>query len=183
MPCYLWTLRWFSLLCKRALPPEAQRENASSASPPLRRTAPPLPAARWKLTPELAAQMVAHARVCYPREACGILAGTSDCVLRHYPARNVAPGNERFLLDPEQQQAIFADIAQRQWKLLAIYHSHPQRDATPSLNDLRLASYPQVLMVIISLADWGQPVIRGYRLCEGQSQEISLGLEQSPEDR
>lgn len=135
------------------------------------------PAMRWKLSPELLAEMLAHARACYPREACGILAGQADRVERHYPARNVAAGNEHFLLDPEEHQAIFAEMARQRWKLLAIYHSHPSRDASPSQTDLRLAAYPQALCIIISLADWDRPDIRGYQLRGGRAWEISLEVE------
>ncbi len=130
----------------------------------------------WAISSELLAAMIAHARAWYPREACGILAGQADEVLGHYPARNVALGNDRYMLDPEEQRAIFADIASKGWKLLAIYHSHPQRSAAPSLNDLRLAAYPQAVMVIISLADWEHPDIRGYTVAEGQAREVSLAL-------
>jgi proteasome lid subunit RPN8/RPN11 len=132
----------------------------------------------WEVTPWLQARMVEHARACYPREACGILAGHQHAVRRLYLARNVAVGNERYLLDPVEQRAIFLDIARHGWKLLAIYHSHPQREAVPSLTDLRLAAYPHAVMLIISLADWHCPDIRGYRIAGGQALEVSLGLEQ-----
>ncbi len=131
----------------------------------------------WKLSPELLTEMLAHARACYPREACGVLVGQDDQVQRHYPARNVAVGNEHFLLDPEEQRAIFADMARQRWKLLAIYHSHPSRDASPSHTDLRLAAYPQALFIIISLADWERPDIRAYRLRNGRAWEIPLDME------
>lgn len=128
----------------------------------------------WEVTPALRAAMVAHARACYPREACGILAGQVDCVRRGYPARNMALGNERYLLDPVEQRAIFLDMARHEWKLLAIYHSHPHCAAVPSLNDLRLAAYPHALMLILSLADWHRPDIRGYRIAGGQALEVAL---------
>jgi proteasome lid subunit RPN8/RPN11 len=128
----------------------------------------------WKLSPELLDEMLAHARACYPREACGVLLGQDDCVQRHYPARNVAPGNEHFLLDPAEQRIIFAEMARQRWKLLAIYHSHPRRDASPSRNDLRLSAYPHALFIIISLADWNHPDIRGYHIRNGQAREVPL---------
>lgn len=132
------------------------------------------PVIGWKLSPELLAEMLAHARTCYPREACGVLVGQDDCVQRHYAARNVAVGNEHFHLDPEEQQTIFAEMARQRWKLLAIYHSHPRRDASPSRNDLRLAAYSQALFLIISLAQWDYPEIRGYQIHNGQALEIPL---------
>jgi proteasome lid subunit RPN8/RPN11 len=131
---------------------------------------------RWRLTPQVVEEMVAQARASYPREACGILAGFADRLQNHYPGRNIAPGNEHFLLDPAEQRWIFADIARRGWTLLAIYHSHPRRDATPSLNDLRLAAYPQALTIIVSLADWDHPEIRGYQLRNGQAREVQVTL-------
>lgn len=135
---------------------------------------PPLLTVRWRLAPEVVEEMLAHARACYPREACGVLAGYTDSLQKHYPGHNVAPGNEHFLLDPVSQRLIFADIARHGWKLLAIYHSHPRRDATPSLNDLRLAAYPQALTIIISLADWDHPEIRSYQVHNGQAREVGL---------
>lgn len=174
MSWLIWTRR-FARQSKRALPPAETSQDARPAAAAANASQ-SLSAVPWKVTPELLAEMITHARACYPREACGILAGLADRVQRCYPARNAAPGNERFFLDPEEQRAIFADIARHHWKLLAIYHSHPQRDASPSLNDLRLAVYPQALMLIISLADWDRPNLRGYRIVGGQAREVALGL-------
>jgi proteasome lid subunit RPN8/RPN11 len=130
----------------------------------------------WKLSSALAADLVAHARACYPREACGMLAGNAAEVLRQYPARNVASGTDRYMVAAEEQRAIFAEIARMRWKLLAIYHSHPLRAAVPSLNDVRLVAYPQAVMLIVSLADWEHPDLRGYHVVDGQPREVPLAL-------
>lgn len=141
--------------------------NSSSIAQPVR-------APRWALTAALVQQMIAHARTCYPREACGLLAGNQMSVLRLYPTRNVASGDQWFQVDPEEQRRVFADIVRNGWYLLAIYHSHPHRHATPSRNDVRLAAYPGVLSLIISLADWEHPEIRGYWIGKGQAVEALL---------
>lgn len=173
-------MSWFSRA--RTCPPLPGEEAAALAAggknvrlsvPQLSRYA-QRPAIRWELSPQLVAEMLTHARACYPREACGVLVGQDDAVQRHYAARNVAAGNEQFHLDPAEQQAIFAEMARQRWKLLAIYHSHPTQDAAPSRTDLRLAAYPQALFLIISLADWDHPAIRGYRLHDGQAWEVPL---------
>lgn len=134
----------------------------------------PVPAPAWQLTAALVEELVASARAYYPREACGLLAGSPTRVCCHYPARNVAKGDEWFQMDPQEQRAIFADIVRNGWYLLAIYHSHPRRAAIPSQNDLRMAAYPGVLSLIISLADWEHPQIRGYWLSKERAIETRL---------
>ena len=162
----MWYCSWQTSLVHEVSDRRFKVSNESGASPLL--------TVRWRLTPEVVEEMLAHARACYPREACGVLAGYADGLQKHYPGHNVAPGNEHFLLDPVAQRLIFADIAWHGWKLLAIYHSHPRRDASPSLNDLRLAAYPQALTIIISLADWDHPEIRSYQVHNGQAREVQL---------
>ncbi|MBC7962398.1 MAG: Mov34/MPN/PAD-1 family protein, partial [Steroidobacteraceae bacterium] len=52
--------------------------------------------------------------------------------------------------------------------MLAIYHSHPESPARPSDEDIRMALTPGVSHVIISLADPGLPVVKSYRIDQGQ---------------
>lgn len=134
------------------------------------------PVPGWPLTSALVEALVAHARACYPREACGLLAGSPGSVSRHYPASNVAQSAQWFEMDPQEQRTIFADIVKNGWYLLAIYHSHPRRAAIPSQNDLRMAAYPGVLSLIISLADWENPEIRGYWIGKQHTVEARLNF-------
>lgn len=133
------------------------------------------PAPAWALPRALLDAMIAHARACWPREACGVIAGTPRRAGRHYTARNVAAQPaEWFYMAPDDQDRIFDDIEGHRWRLLAIYHSHPRTPAYPSRNDLRLAAYRGVLHLIVSLADADQPVVRAYFLDDGAAREVEL---------
>lgn len=73
--------------------------------------------------------MKAHAEADYPREACGVIvkAGRRE---RYIPCRNKAPGNNHFIMHPED----FAD-AEDQGEIISIVHSHPDYPAAPSEAD------------------------------------------------
>jgi [CysO sulfur-carrier protein]-S-L-cysteine hydrolase len=48
--------------------------------------------------------------------------------------------------------------------IVGAYHSHPRSPAVPSPVDLREATFPDFLYVIVSLAAPHAPDVRGYRL-------------------
>lgn len=45
-------------------------------------------------------EMISYVRSKLPNEACGILAGTDNCVKRIYKMRNVDESPESYLMDP-----------------------------------------------------------------------------------
>jgi proteasome lid subunit RPN8/RPN11 len=47
--------------------------------------------------------------------------------------------------------------------MVAIYHSHPHTIPFPSEKDVRLAFYPDVAYIIISLKD-GETSVKGFRM-------------------
>ncbi len=98
-----------------------------------------------RLTNEYWEDMRSHAAELAPQEACGLIAGRSDLVMKVYPLTNAIHSPFRFRLDPREQLQAFFDIEARGWQLLAIYHSHPNGPATPSPIDIREAYYPQSL--------------------------------------
>ncbi|MBX6343025.1 MAG: Mov34/MPN/PAD-1 family protein, partial [Thermomicrobiaceae bacterium] len=59
----------------------------------------------------------------------------------------------------------------RGWQLGAIFHSHPDTPARPSLTDLRHAYYPEALMVIVSFQT-DPPTTRAYQVRVGDDAEI-----------
>jgi len=70
-------------------------------------------------------EMIYHARQDAPNEACGILAGKNDRVLRLYRARNAEKSPAAYRLFPDEQYRIFKDIEDRGLEIIGIYHSHP----------------------------------------------------------
>lgn len=108
-----------------------------------------------------------------PLEACGILAGRDDRVLRAYAADNARRSPVQFEVDPEQQEYALREIAAQGDRLVAIYHSHPTAPATPSRNDINEAvNYPEAIRLIISLA--GPMEVRAFLITEGRVKPVPL---------
>ncbi|MFB0546080.1 MAG: Mov34/MPN/PAD-1 family protein [Anaerolineae bacterium] len=122
-------------------------------------------------------EMIAHARAKAPQEACGVLAGPEGRVERVYRTTNVERSGVRYRLDPQEQYEILIELEQRGWELVGIYHSHPASEAYPSATDLEWAFYPDSLYFIVSLADEERPVIRAFRIVEGEVREEEIIVE------
>jgi len=65
-------------------------------------------------------------------------------------------------MDPKEMLAAFKDMRERQFDLVAIYHSHTHSPAYPSATDIGLAYYPEAAYLIISLEEKTKPDIRAY---------------------
>lgn len=119
-----------------------------------------------------AAAIIAQARAEYPRECCGILAGQAGQVVKRYAITNIYAGIDFFEMEPKEQNAALNEIwsEERDWQLLAIYHSHPVSVAYPSPRDIAHACwegttepiYPGLYFIICSLERPDQPVLRAF---------------------
>lgn len=120
--------------------------------------------------------MVAHAREGYPLEVCGILGGSDDKVSAIHRMTNTDASNEHFMMEPREQFAVIKELRAGELSMLAIYHSHPETPARPSEEDIRLALTPMVSYIIVSLADPRQPVVKSYKINQGQVDLEDLGV-------
>jgi [CysO sulfur-carrier protein]-S-L-cysteine hydrolase len=130
---------------------------------------------RFHLPEEMCQAIVEHARRDAPRECCGIIAGRDGLPVRLHPARNIAEGNALYEIDPaELIELEFHTMPAENTELVAIYHSHPVSPAYPSATDIALAFWPDAIYVICSLAAPEQPVVRGFRIRDGEVAEVNL---------
>jgi proteasome lid subunit RPN8/RPN11 len=85
-------------------------------------------------------------------------------------------------MEPQALLRAMNEIDDRDWELLAIYHSHPHTEAFPSATDVELAFYPEATYLIISLQDPEQPVIRAFGIVDGRVSErvLSVDGEEAP---
>lgn len=120
------------------------------------------------ITQNVLDDLVSHAQEGFPLEVCGILGGTDESVSAIYRMTNTDASNEHFMLDPKEQFAVVKDLRSKGLSMLAIYHSHPESPARPSEEDIKLALTPGVSHVIISLADALQPVVKSYKIDQGE---------------
>ena len=121
-------------------------------------------------------ELLEHAREEAPNECCGLIGGEDAVAKTVYRARNAEASPLRYNLDPQDQFRIMTEMEERGEDLAAIYHSHTASPAYPSQTDINLASYPDALYLIVSLAE-GEKKLRGFRITDGEVSEVELLVE------
>jgi len=121
-------------------------------------------------------QMIAHAKEEAPYEACGVIVSEGGRAVKLYRTVNAEHSTTTYRLEPEEQYKIFVEMEEKGWELWAIYHSHPAFPPYPSARDIKQAYFPEALYIIVSLAQ-EEPVIRAFRIVEGEVREEELSIE------
>jgi proteasome lid subunit RPN8/RPN11 len=127
------------------------------------------------LPQEYADAMVQHALEDDPNECCGILSGRDGAVTKHYRIANTEASPYRYNMDPKELLHALQDTESLGWEFIAFYHSHTHSEAYPSATDVRLAeNWPDPFYILVSLADKQNPVVRAFRIADGQVAEEPL---------
>ena len=123
-------------------------------------------------------QLLHLAQISPEQEICGLVgANAQGKPCSCYPIRNSADTpQQRFLLDASQQISAMKLIREKGETLFAIYHSHPNTPAIPSVSDIEQAVYPEVLHFIISLNTKGVLELRAFKIIEKHIHELNLNL-------
>ncbi|GBD13126.1 CysO-cysteine peptidase [bacterium HR24] len=119
-------------------------------------------------------EIVAHAKAEAPNECCGIIAGADGRAAKLYRCRNAEESPYRYQVDPNDLFRVYRECEQNGWDFLAIYHSHTFSEAYPSPTDVRLAFWPEAYYLLVSLKDPERPVVRAFRIRDGQVQEEEI---------
>ncbi len=156
------------------------------------------------LTKEQYLTIIEHAKLEYPKEACGIIAGKIvhgpqsmvykqvdepkgstpneakgsipvGVVTKVYKMTNISESPQTcYFMNPEEQLKVFKEIRQLGIEMLGIYHSHSTVSAYPSSRDVELAYYPEADYVIISLKNFDTPEVRAFKIIEGKIKEEKI---------
>ena len=128
-----------------------------------------------RLPRKLYEEIIEHCQREYPKEACGMLAGTKGRVEQVFPMTNVDRSPISYTLDPHEHLRVQKALQRANLQLLAIYHSHTASVAYPSPVDVARASEPGVALlmpdvcyVLVSLRDRARPEIKSYQIREGK---------------
>ncbi len=128
------------------------------------------------LSDDVREQMIAHAREQFPRECCGMLAGVDGKPVKVIRATNSEDSEFRYRVDDHELLRFLRDCDDNGWDFLAVYHSHTRSEAYPSPTDVRLArNWPDPYYVLVSLADQDNPVVRAFRITDGEISEAPTG--------
>ncbi|MFA7381863.1 MAG: M67 family metallopeptidase [Desulfurivibrionaceae bacterium] len=117
--------------------------------------------------------LLAHGRREEPNEACGYLAARDGVVCRHFELRNIDAAPDHYSMDPADQFAVIRQMREEGLQVAAVYHSHPETPARPSVEDIRLAHDPGMTYVIVSLMAGVEPV-RGFKIRQGEVIDVVL---------
>jgi proteasome lid subunit RPN8/RPN11 len=129
-------------------------------------------------------KLIAHCYDGLPDEACGLLAGRLrpgtlvpdgrvDIV---YPTGNADASARTYSVDSRDLIRTLRAAEAEGLELVGVFHSHTHTEAWPSPTDVRQALEPGWLYVIVSLKD-GDPVLRCFRITDGNIQETRVVLE------
>jgi len=120
------------------------------------------------------AEMVAHGLAAFPNEACGLLAGKEGRPVRFFAMKNLDASPVTYRLDPKEQLHAFDEMDDQGWDLLAIFHTHTHSEAYPSETDRKQAFYPEASYLVMSLSNRANPVVRSFRIADGEVSEEEL---------
>ena len=129
-----------------------------------------------KITNSIMNHLLSHAREGYPNEVCGLMAGKDGTVSRIFRTTNIDKSSISYMMEPSEQFRAFKEMRAEGLELLGIYHSHPTSQAYPSQTDVRLAFYPDVAYLIVSLQNPDKPVIKGFRIVDGIISDEALEI-------
>jgi [CysO sulfur-carrier protein]-S-L-cysteine hydrolase len=109
-------------------------------------------------------RMIDHAKKESPLECCGILSGKGKTVQKVFEVPNAERSPTRYSMVPLDQLKVFEEIEKESMEMVAVYHSHPQTIPFPSETDVKLAFYPEISSVIISLKEKDHPVMKAFSI-------------------
>jgi proteasome lid subunit RPN8/RPN11 len=130
-----------------------------------------------QLSRKITNQLLHSAQMSPEQEVCGLIGAKDGIAHTCYAINNTAEQPEnRFQLDEKQQIGAMSAMRDKNETLFAIYHSHPTAPAVPSATDIKLASYPDVAHLIISLNTKGVLEIRAFSIIEQFAAELSISM-------
>jgi proteasome lid subunit RPN8/RPN11 len=121
------------------------------------------------MTGEQWSALVEHAREEAPNECCGYVRAEDGVVQEVVRAEN--PRRSPYGYELDSKSLLATNELDDQGYEVGIYHSHPRSPAEPSQTDINLAYYPHWTYLIVSLEREDEPVVRAWRIADGQVSE------------
>ncbi len=105
----------------------------------------------------------------YPREACGILIGQGGQVTKVIPSPNLSATPEKaFEIDPALIIHHQKECRKGPLKIIGHYHSHPNGQAEPSIQDKQQNYDASLIWVIVSVTKVGAQSMNAFATHNGQ---------------
>ncbi|MGA2466514.1 MAG: M67 family metallopeptidase [Thermodesulfobacteriota bacterium] len=107
--------------------------------------------------------MLDHARRERPLECCGILSGRDRTIQKAFELQNAEKSPVLYSMSPRDQLKVFEEMEKESMEMIAVYHSHPHTIPFPSETDVKLAFYPDISSIIISLKE-EDPIMKAFQI-------------------
>jgi proteasome lid subunit RPN8/RPN11 len=117
-----------------------------------------------RIPKEIYQEMLHHARREWPLECCGILGGKEKTAEKAFELRNAEESPVLYSMSPQDQLKVFEEMEKGSMEMIAVYHSHPHTIPFPSETDVKLAFYPDISSIIISLKEEENPVVKAFQI-------------------
>lgn len=128
-----------------------------------------------KITRETFENIIKHGRSEAPLEACGYLAAKDSLICKSIAMTNIDASPVHYSMDPNEQFAAVRNCREAGLAIRAVYHTHPETEAYPSAEDIKLAYDPEISYVIVSLAGSG-PTIHSFIIKNNKVSEEKLEI-------
>ena len=114
-----------------------------------------------KITRDIIDDIVTHGELEAPLEACGYLAEKNGVICKSIAMKNVDASPIHYSMDPKEQFNAVRNCREAGLTIRAVYHTHPETDAYPSAEGIKLAYDPDLSYVIVSLVG-SKPAIHSF---------------------
>ena len=105
-----------------------------------------------------------------------MLGGKDGVVKEIFPSTNSLASPTAYEISPEELFAHFRAMREQKFSLVAIYHSHPQGENTPSRRDRERAYYPDAAYIILSPVESVEKPVRAFRLDGDGWKELTVSV-------
>lgn len=102
-----------------------------------------------------------------------MLIGDAAAIAEALPTQNISENPSRFLIDPKGHMDALRRARALGLEVIGFYHSHPHSPAHPSARDLAEATYPDLLMMIVSVHA-ASPDVRLFRMAGDGFEEVPV---------
>jgi proteasome lid subunit RPN8/RPN11 len=94
-----------------------------------------------------------------------------------YPCKNADASAKTYTVDSRDLLHAMRDADARGDAIIGVWHSHTHTHAFPSETDVNQAPDPTWIYAIVSLIPGGDPVLRAYRIRNGEVAEVQVVLD------
>ena len=121
------------------------------------------------------AEMISHSYDSYPLEACGLLVGRGDRVVRYVACTNQAQSARIYAIPAKELLRAERAAEDDGLEIIGVFHSHTHSEPYPSPTDVERAPDPGWHYVIVSLKREA-PETRSYQIRAGAISEERVAV-------